>query len=133
MAEREHAKIPEHVRRQAMDAVSHRETTAHIRSFQTSGTDVSPDSMFSYRQEPRQEVRPIPDAVKRQAMDAVSHPETTSQIRLMRDNGRVTPPNTPARETDQVAGKVSRLHHEGHGLDATQKTITQDGFGREYV
>jgi len=122
--------IPEHVKRQAMDAVSHRETTAMIRSFQNSGVEVSPEKTFTHAQEPTPEVHPIPDDVKRQAMDAVSHPETAAQIRLVRDNGSVTAPITPGRDTDRIAGKIAQMHQSGQDLDATHKTMTQDGFER---
>ena len=113
-----------------MDAVAHKETTAQIRAL-TRQTEASEANLFTHAQTPGPENRPIPDAVKRQALDAVSHRETAAHIRLVRDTGDVTAPNTPSRGTDQVAGKVARLHHEGHGLDTTHKRVTQDGFGRE--
>ena len=113
-----------------MDAVAHKETTAQIRAM-THRTEASQANLFTPAQSFGPENRPIPDAVKRQAMDAVSHRETTAHIRLIRDTGDISAPNTPSRATDQVAGKVARLHHEGHGLDKTHKQITRDGFGRE--
>ena len=125
--------IPEHVKRQAMDAVSHKETTAMIRAYRDSGIEASRESAFTHAQALRPENRPIPDEVKRKAMDAVSHPETAAQIRLIKYDGHVTAPITPGRETDRVAGKIAQMHGSGHDLNSTHKTMTQDGFGREYV
>ena len=122
--------IPEHVKRQAMDAVNHRETTALIRAY--GATSVSESSLFTHHRTSPPEVRPIPDHVKRQAMDAVSHSETRSQIRLVRDTGQVTPPATPTRESQRIAGKIAAMQRDGHSQDFMHKTITQDGFGREH-
>lgn len=116
-----------------MDAVSHRETTAQIRSFQGSGSPASPGDLFTHAQPAKPEVQPIPDEVKRQAMDAVSHQETRAQIRLVKNSGSVTTPITPGRDTDRVAGKVAQMHQSGQSVDSTHKTMTQDGFGREYA
>lgn len=124
-----HSNIPEHVKRQAMDAVAHKETTAFIRSY--GATEVPEQRLFTHAQTPGPERRPIPDAVKRQAMDAVSHGETATQIRLVRDTGSVTPPITPGRESERIAGKVHQLHREGQEMERTHRTMTQDGFGRE--
>lgn len=125
--------IPEHVKKQAMDAVSHKETTDMIRSFKGSGADVSQSyTTFTHAPEPKAEVRPIPDEVKKQAMDAVSHPETQAQIRLVRDNGAVTAPLTPARDTDRIADKVAQMHKSGKDVDMTQRAMTKDNFGREH-
>ncbi len=124
--------IPDDVKQQAMDAVSHKETTDQIRAYQGSGVDVSPADTFTNAQQPQPEITPIPDEVKQQAMDAVSHAETRAQIQLVVDNGAVTAPITPGRDTEQIAEKVARLHEAGQDMDTTHKQMTQDGFGREY-
>lgn len=124
--------IPDDVKQQALDAVSHKETTDQIRAYQGSGSTVSPGDTFTHAQEPQPETKPIPDEVKQQAMDAVSHEETRAQIRLVVDNGAVTAPITAGRDTEQIAEKVARLHESGQDMDATHKQMTQDGFGREY-
>lgn len=121
--------IPEHVKRQAMSAVNHRETTALIRAY--GAKSVPEGNLFTHHQPSGPENRPLTEEAKRQAIDAVSNRETTSQIRLVKDTGQVTPPSTPARGADRVAAKVSQLHRSGHGADFAHKTITQDGFGRE--
>lgn len=123
--------IPQHVKQQAMDAVNHRETTAMIRSAKDSGISVSPENLFTHRQEPRPENRPIPDDVKRQAMDSISHPEMSNQIRLATYNGVVTPPVTPMRDVDRSAERVNKLFEVNPGMQSPQQTMTRDGFGRE--
>lgn len=125
--------IPEHVRRQAMDAVSHSETTAQIRAFQTSGQTVSFERQFTPPEPSVPEQRPIPEHVRKQAMDAVSHSETASQIRLVRDNGDITAPATPSRESQRIAEKIAQMNRSGMDTDTMQQQITKDGFGREYV
>ena len=122
--------IPEHVKRQALSAVNHRETTSMIRAY--GAKSVPEGNLFTHSNPPMPENRPLTAEAKRQAMDAVSNPETRSQIRLVKDTGQVTPPSTPAPGANRVAAKVSQLHRSGHGADFTHKTITQDGFGREH-
>jgi hypothetical protein len=124
--------IPEHVKRQAMDAVSHKETTAMIRAFQGSGASVSTRYDFTHAKAPQPEVSPIPDDVKRQAKDAISHPETQAQIRLVKNSGEITTPLTPNRDTERIAGKVAQMQKSGQDMDATHKAMTKDNFGREY-
>ena len=122
--------LNDEVKRQAMDAVSHRETTAMIRSYRDSGIEASPDSLFQKTPVPENEVKPIPEDVKRKAMDAVSHRETLSQIRLVRDNGEVTVPLTPNRNTPRLAEKVVELHRE---QPEPMKEIIHEKPGRDYV
>ncbi len=122
--------IPDHVRRQAMDAVSHYETTHQIRAFRDSGMDASfaPPPLHS---EPVQAYQPLTEDVRRQALDAVAEFEMRGQIRLVRDNGEVMPPVTPLRENERIAQKISGLHRSGMDAETVQRTITKDGFGRE--
>lgn len=118
--------IPGHVKRQAMDAVAHRETTEFMR-------------LHGYRREPvsgvehRHEAAARPSAdVKRQALDAVSHRETTAHIRLVEDASSVFAPTTPSRASAHAAERVDELHRAGIGIEAAHQQITQDGFGRLY-
>lgn len=121
--------LPEHVKREAMDAVGHKETTAQIRLYRDNDahapifTDAGKDAPVAEG--------PIPDHVKKQAMDAVSHKETTAQIRLVKDNGSPAPVATPSRETNKAAEKVARMHEMGHDADSVQRSMTKDNFGRE--
>jgi hypothetical protein len=120
--------IPENVKRQAMDAVNHKETTAQIRLYRNN--DV-PAQTFSETEKPAPATRgPIPDHVKKQAMDAVSHKETTAQIRLVKDNGSVMPTATPSQETNRTAEKIAQMHKTGHDADAVQRQATKDNFER---
>ena len=123
--------IPEHVRRQAMDAVSHRETTEFMRMF---GFSERGASLFSAPLNEPKTARhaPITDEVKREAMDAVAHRETTAHVRLVRDTGSVAVPATPSPASRHAAERVTELHSAGTALDAVQRQITQDGFGRLY-
>ena len=123
--------IPEHVKRQAMDAVSHQETTAQIRLY-SNNPDAAPKSFNEPSKEPPARVQrgPIPDDVKRQAMDAVAHKETTAQIRLVKDNGSLSPTPTPNKESTKAAEKIAQMHRDGQGVDTVQDAATKDGFGR---
>jgi len=123
--------IPEQVRRQAMDAVSHYETTAWMRAQPGNGVPVSAGRQFTYPEPARPEVRPIPDHVRQQAMDAVSHPQTQARITLARDHD-VFAPATPSRQAQEIAGKIARLRIEVRDVDRAHKEITKDGFGREH-
>ena len=123
--------IPEHVRRQAMDAVSNSAILAQIRSFKDSGIDMSLDQPFTYAETPAPERSPIPEHVRREAMSAVSDPMIREQIRLARDNGTIEAPFTPTRSGLCSAEKVAGLHRSGMDMAAVQQTITRDGFGRE--
>ncbi len=100
--------IPEHVKRQAMDAVAHRETTAQIHAYKDSGVNVAEEYRFTHR-----------------------HPETRAQIQLVKDTGQITPPVTPMRGQEKSADKVNDLFRVNPGMDVAQKTMTRDGFGRE--
>jgi hypothetical protein len=121
--------IPDHVKKQAMDAVSHKETTAQIRLYSNNHT---PAKTFSDAEKSAPAARgSIPDDVKRQAMDAVANKETTAQIRLVKDNGSLSPSPTPSQETNKAAEKVAQLHKTGHKADSVQQAMTKDNFGRE--
>ena len=123
--------IPEHVKRQAMDAVSHKETTAQIRLYSQ-----NPNAAPKLFNEPPKESPtlvqrgPIPDDVKRQAMDAVSNKETTAQIRLVKDNGSMSPTPSPNKESTKAAEKIAQMHRAGQDPDTVQNAMTKDGFGR---
>jgi hypothetical protein len=121
--------IPEHVKRQAMNAVSHRETTAHIRH--VTGAPAPEFSVPANPSEPGP-VRPLSEDAKRQAMDAVSHPETRAMIRLVKDTGSVIPDHTPTRASQRQAEKIAQLHKGGMGVDDVHKAVSKDNFGKEY-
>ena len=123
--------ISDHIKRQAMDAVSHRETTEFMRLHGYSEQSISLFSAPAIA-EPQGTSLPLNDAVKRQAMDAVAHRETTAHIRLMEDTGSVFTPSTPSRASAHAAERVSELHRSGAATDAVQQQVTQDGFGRFY-
>jgi hypothetical protein len=125
--------IPEHVRKQAMDAVSHRETTAQIRAYRDSGVTASPSfTPVMPVDNAKAGYQPITPEIRKQAMDAVAHKETTAQIRLVKDSGTITPPHTPSRKTTMMAERVAELHKSGQSVDAIQQKMTKDNFGREH-
>lgn len=119
--------IPDHVKKQAMDAVSHHETTEFMRlhGFVSEGVPTSPPVA-------KRPAGVIGEAVKRQAMDAVSHPDTKAHVRMVADTGTVFPPTTPTREATQAAERVNALHRGGAAIDAVQRQVTQDGFARHH-
>ena len=130
-AEPEIHPIPGEVKQQEKDTVPSGDNMDLMRSYENQGMSVSRGDQFTYARTPEPEVHPIPDHVKQQAMDSVSHDETAKQIRLVKDCGDVMPGPSPSWGTDQVAGKIARTHEQSHDVDEIQKTITQDGFGRE--
>ena len=129
--------LPEHVKKQAMDAVNHKETTAQIRMYRNNdAADTTSSSAQKNAPASRgqggveQSTRtPIPEHVKMQAMDAVGHKETTGQIRLVKENGSPTPPAGPARDTDRTGEKIAQMQRSGHSADAVHAQVTKDAFG----
>ncbi len=121
--------IPDSVRREAMDAVSHRETTAQIRAYQNSGIEAAPG--FTPVEIPQTVTRPMTDDIRRQAMDAVSHHETMASVRLVNDTGSISPGPTPSVKSSMIAERIAEMHKTGQSIGAIQNAITKDNFGRE--
>ncbi|MDB6025861.1 MAG: hypothetical protein JWM68_2084 [Verrucomicrobiales bacterium] len=120
--------IPEHVKRQAMDAVSHRETTQQIRLM-----DLGPEPRFTWREDLLPEPKPyepITDDVKRQSMDAISHYET-GQIRQLEMTENTEPMYTPSFHSKIIADRVNEMHRQGVQPWQIQSELTKDNFGRE--
>jgi hypothetical protein len=122
--------LPDHIKRQAMDAVSHRETIEMMRRYGVS--DVTASELFQNRHAAPVQRGALPDEVKRQAMDAVGSREIVAQIRLVKDGGHVFPPTTPRTETNRIAGKISQMHKTGHHPQRIQREMSKDDFGRDY-
>ena len=120
--------IPEHVRKQAMDAVAHKETTALIRAY--GHKEMAHD--FSGPPQPAAETPPgrLTDEIRKQAMDAVSHPETRARIQMGKDSGEVTAPITPTQKSLRLAERVAEMHISGQDRDSIQRDMTRDDFGR---
>ncbi len=121
--------IPEHVRRQAMDAVSHHETTAQIRAFQDSGIEAGPG--FTPVEIPQTVTRPITDDIRREAMDAVSHGETMAAVRQVEMTDSIRPDHTPSVKNTMIAERIAEMHETGQSIGAIQHAMTKDNFGRE--
>ena len=122
--------IPDHVRKQAMDAVAHKETTDWIRHH---SNDNAPGQVFN-REQPApigRSVDSLPDAVKKQAMDAVSHAETKAQIRLVSVSEISGPLHSPTRDGLKASQQIAQMHRTGQDADAVHSSVTKDGFGRE--
>ena len=120
--------IPDHVKKQAMDAVSNKATTAQIRLY----CNNDQPAIFNSEDKNLPATRgPIPDHVKKQAQDAISWKGTQSQIRLIEDKGSLSPVGVPSQGKGPLAEKVARMHQMGHGVDSVQRDMTKDGFGRE--
>jgi hypothetical protein len=122
--------IPEHVKKQAMDAVSHKETTQMIRMYQNK--DAAAPVLASPVKTATATRGAIPEHVKKQAMDAVAHKETTAQIRLVKDGGAPMAPLAPSQEANRAAQKVSEMHKRGQDMDAVQRAMSKDNFGRDH-
>ena len=123
--------LPEHVKRQAMDAVSHKETTAQIRLYRDNTADR--DLFKAAPQQSNVEAsREIPDHVKQQAKDAVGNIEATHQIRLVKDSGSVEPPSGGGNTSCKAAENLAKSHKTDYNTDRFHDTITKDNFGREH-
>jgi hypothetical protein len=120
--------IPDHVKRQAMDAVADKVTTAQIRLY----CNNDQPAVFN-ASEDRPVRSPIPDHVKMMAMDAIKDKGTVAQIRMIEAQGVVAPMGTPSLGKGPLAGKIARMHEMGHGVDSVHQEATKDGFGREYA
>ena len=123
--------LPEHVKRQAMDAVSHKETTAQIRLYRdnTAQQELFNAASQQSKVEPSRE---IPEHVKQQAKDAVGNIETTHQIRLVKDSGSPTAPSGGGNTSCKAAENLARSQKMEHNTDRFHDTITKDNFGREH-
>jgi len=120
--------IPDHVKKQAMDAVNNKVTTAQIRLY----CNNDQPAIFNSEDKILPATRgPIPDHVKKQAQDAISWTGTQSQIKLVEDKGSLSPVGVPSQGKGPLAEKVARMHQMGHGVDSVQRDMTKDGFGRE--
>ena len=121
--------IPEHVRKQAMDAVSHRETTALIQLYR-GNAEVAPD--FSGPPDVSRSYDKITPEIRKEAMDAVSHPETQALIRLVKDNGEISAPTTPSQKSLILAERIAEMHKSGQDVSSIHRDISKDDFGREH-
>jgi len=121
--------IPDHVKKEAMDAINDAVTTAQIRLYCNNDRP----AVFTSPDIEAPVIRgPIPDHVKMQAMDAINDRGTQTQIRMMEWNGEVSPPvGLPIHGNNHVAQKITHLHQMGHDLDSVHKNMTRDDFGRE--
>jgi uncharacterized protein len=123
--------LPEHVKRQAMDAVDHKETTAQIRLYRDNTADRE-----LFKAPPQQSnveaSREIPDHVKQQAKDAVGNIETTHQIRLVKDSGSPTASSGGSNTSCKAAENLAKSQKSEHNTDRFNDTITKDNFGREH-
>jgi len=120
--------LSENVKKQALNAVAHKETTEQIRRFQKE-YEPAPAPESSTKPSGPSSPGSIPDHVKKQAMDAVAHKETTAQIRLVVDNGSVSPTATPGNKSGR-GEKIAELVKDGHNADSLHRTITKDNFDR---
>jgi len=120
--------IPEHVKRQAMDAVTNKVTTAQIRLYASND-----NAAIFTSPEKTAPAAPgvITDDVKKQAMDAIANKGTMSQIRLVEDKGSLSPIGTVPMGNNPLAEKIARMHEMGQGPDSVHQEMTKDGFGRE--
>ena len=124
--------LPEHAKKQAMDAVSHKETTAQIRLYSNrEATDAPQKDLFSSPKETGPASREIPDHVKKQGMDAVADKDTTAQIRLVKDSGSPVPQAGSARDTNRVAERIAQMQKESRDVNTVHRTITKDNFERD--
>jgi hypothetical protein len=119
--------IPDAVKLQAKNVISHPETQAMFRAANI--TEASHASLFTHREEPKPEISPLTDEAKRQSKNAITHPETQAMINLAANEDGVKSPVTPSRRGLEISGKIESMH----GLDVSQmqKTMTQDAFGSE--
>ena len=110
--------MSEEQKRKSMNAITHRETAAHLRSFQKSGVR-PPTSAPPLRGSVLQDV-------KRQAMSAVAHVETVAQVGVVKLTGGVAAYVGKIREADRD------MQHRQRESRQPQRTTKRDGFGRDY-
>ncbi len=124
--------IPEHVKRQAMSAISSPETQAQLRLVKHTG---SVEAGFSGPPEsPAKGVRQeIPENAKQQAMSAIRDSGVMQQIRLVEANGTPIPGGTPPWDHQRRSERSAHLHHKEADADKAHKQMTKQDLGREYV
>jgi hypothetical protein len=117
--------IPDHVKKQAMDAVSNKVTTAQIRLY----CNNDQPAVFNSEHKNAPAARgPIPDHVKKQAMDAISWKGTQTQIRMIEDKDSLSPVGVPSQGKGPLAEKIARMHQLGHGAVSVHQETTKDRF-----
>jgi hypothetical protein len=119
--------IPDHVKKQAMDAVANKVTTAQIRLY----CNNDQPAVFNAPEKNAAARSAIPDHVKKQAMDAINDKGTRAQIRMIESNGSLSPVGSPSPGNGPLADKIARMHQMGHGVDSVHQAAIKDDFGRE--
>ena len=120
--------IPDNVKRQAMDAISNKNTTAQIRLY----CNNDQPAIFNPSEKNAPATRgPISDDVKKQAQDAITSKGTQSYIRMVDDKEPIAQVGVPSAGKGPLADKIGKMHQMGHGVDSVQREMTKDGFGRE--
>jgi hypothetical protein len=121
--------IPDHVKKQAMDAVSSKETTAQIRLYRNND---APAQTFSESKNAPAARGSIPDHVKKQAMDSINCKETVTQMKLVKDSEPMSPLSSPSHEKNRTAERIAEMQKSGQDVDSVQRQATKDGFERAY-
>jgi hypothetical protein len=124
--------IPENVKKQAMDAVNGKVTTAFIRLYSKNN---EPAKIFSTTQG-AEKTEPasrgvMSDAVKAQAMDAVTSNGTLGLIRSVEEKGSIPTIGASAPGSNPLAEKIAKMHQMGMSTDSVHDQITKDDFGRD--
>jgi hypothetical protein len=112
--------IPEHLKRRSMDAVSHKETQAHMRLLRgpTAVTAPAPGVPASRGV--------IPQEVKRLAMNAIAHVETVAQAGVIRVAGGIAVYAAHIRQVDMEAKREAQRDIGPRSFSAARHT-----YGRE--
>ena len=119
--------ITDDIKRQRLDAVSHGETTAQIRSFLGSGAGASSKALVTRSQHAGlASPGPLLADAKRRAMSAISHVETVAQVGMMKLTGGIALYVARIREADRDAGARQAARHPASGW----RTIRRDHFER---
>jgi hypothetical protein len=122
--------LPEHVKKQAFDAVGHKETTAMIRAY-ANDNSWQPFNQSERMQAPARQPSLNTEQIIAKGRDAVSHSETTAQIRLISVNNTDSPMATPNRDNTKAAQQIAQMHQAGRDADSIHHAANKDGFGRE--
>ena len=119
--------VSEDVKRQAMDAVSHRETAAQVGCL-TGGGRTAPAKTEVVRSVAIAPQMPglIPLEVKRQAMDAIASVETIAQIGWLKMTGGIALYLARIREMDRGAAKQRKQRHPWTGRHGVNRQLGRE-------
>lgn len=120
--------VPEHVKRQAMDAVAAYESTPFIRRHSHAAETVRLLAAPSDEQPAKRGI--VTDEIRKLALDAVA--PCKRDVRLVPHDGTAFAMHTPNTRAARSAEWITQLNRQGAHVDTVHRMATKDYFGRDH-